>query len=216
MFENPYGDPYTGLKKLPENLSGWHGNDDLFARLIDEVVPTLVIEVGSWYGQSTITMAKHLKARHGSAKLIAVDTWLGAIEFIGAGGERDLLLKNGYPQAYYQFLSNVLHNAVQDVVIPFPQTSLIAARYFAQKQLQPELVYIDASHEYEDVKADLEAYWPLVRKGGVMFGDDFDTNWPGVMQAVKEFAAQKNLDYTIEGSTPFWVIRKKGELAESG
>jgi len=52
-------------------------------------------------------------------------------------------------------------------------------------------IYIDGSHEYEDVKADL-AYWiPKVKKGGYICGHDFslDDNWKweGVHGAVCEF-----------------------------
>ena len=60
-------------------------------------------------------------------------------------------------------------------------------------------VYIDADHRYEAVRDDLRAWFPKVRKGGVMSGHDyinFSTTFPsgeytyGVKQAVKEFCAE--------------------------
>ena len=47
-----------------------------------------------------------------------------------------------------------------------------------------DYVYIDAGHTYEDVKSDIEAWWPKVALGGMLAGHDF---WNGgVVQAVME------------------------------
>ena len=55
-------------------------------------------------------------------------------------------------------------------------------------------VYIDADHSYGAVKRDLEAYYPLVKSGGLLAGDDYglDDRWfgQGVTRAVDEFAAR--------------------------
>lgn len=48
------------------------------------------------------------------------------------------------------------------------------------------MVYVDGSHAYRDVLRDLHDYWPLVREGGALFGDDI--TWPSVSRAVSEFA----------------------------
>ena len=195
---------YEGLELLDENLTGWHGTNPIFEKLIKETNPTHIIEVGAWLGQSTINMAKVLKRDNRDCKITTVDTWLGALEFIGSNkSDRNLMKKNGYPQVYYQFLSNVVHNEVEDYINPFPSTSLIAARYFQKNNIKADLIYIDASHDYEDVVADLNAYWPLVKDGGIMFGDDFDIGaWPGVVQAVNEFSDK------IKEEDKFWILKK--------
>lgn len=58
-------------------------------------------------------------------------------------------------------------------------------------------VYIDANHQYEFVKSDLEAYYPLVKPGGFLCGDDYgEQGWweVGVEDAVDEFVAEKGLE----------------------
>lgn len=205
---------YDGFDPLPENLRGWHGNDPLFAELIEEVQPKLIIEVGSWLGQSAINMAQIVKRLQLDCKIICVDTWLGALEFIdkAEGTDWDLMRKNGYPQVYYQFLSNVVHHGCQDIIIPFPQTSLIAARYFKAAGVSADLIYIDGSHDYDDVLNDLNAYWPLLNDKGIIFGDDFDRNcWPDVVEAVYTFSQLVDYDGAVEDNNNFWWIKRNKE-----
>ena len=60
-------------------------------------------------------------------------------------------------------------------------------------------VYLDADHRYESVAADIAAWWPKVRPGGVLAGHDFvfDGDFEGgrfgVMSAVLEFAAREGV-----------------------
>jgi hypothetical protein len=54
-----------------------------------------------------------------------------------------------------------------------------------------DFVYIDAIHTYEACIADIKAWWPLVRPGGILAGHDYkekktDVKY-GVIKAVKEF-----------------------------
>lgn len=49
-----------------------------------------------------------------------------------------------------------------------------------------DIVYIDADHKYDSVKADIQAWLPAIRKGGYISGHDYCAPWPGVMQAVDE------------------------------
>ena len=97
-----------------------------------------------------------------------------------------------YPSVYYTFLSNVVHAGAQEYVLPCPMTSSTAALFFRQKRLRPDLIHIDASHEYADVAADLRHWWPLVRPGGALVGDDYQV-FRDVEKAVKEFAGARSL-----------------------
>lgn len=54
-----------------------------------------------------------------------------------------------------------------------------------------DLVYLDAGHSYDCVKRDLEAWFPKLKKGGVMAGHDYLNTAYGVKQAVLEFCKGK-------------------------
>jgi hypothetical protein len=60
--------------------------------------------------------------------------------------------------------------------------SVRASERFADRSL--DLVFIDASHLYEDVRDDIRAWRPKVRAGGVLAGHDL--HFPGVRRAVDE------------------------------
>ena len=62
--------------------------------------------------------------------------------------------------------------------------SIEAARLFKNEIF--DYVYIDASHDYEDVKLDLQAWWPKVAIGGMLAGHDFCSE--GVYKAACEFS----------------------------
>jgi hypothetical protein len=53
----------------------------------------------------------------------------------------------------------------------YKQRSLEAVNSFEDESL--DFVFIDANHKYEYVKADLEAWYPKVRQGGIIAGDDY-------------------------------------------
>src|SRR4029434_8614820 len=110
-------------------------------------------------------------------QVVCIDTWLGALEFWTdqTDSERyvSLGLRHGYPTVYYQFLANVCHHGLQDRIIPFPQTSSIAALWFRYYGILADLIYLDASHEEEDVYHDVCHYWELLAGNGVLFGDDY-------------------------------------------
>jgi hypothetical protein len=200
---------YNEFTLLPEDTSGWNGNSEVFVKLITEIKPKTIIEVGSWKGQSAINMGKTTKELELGTTIHCVDTWLGAIEFwssLKETEERNLLLRNGYPQIYYQFLSNVIHNGLQDTILPFPNTSENGFRYFRDIKLTADLIYIDASHEEEDVYKDVNNYFTLLNAGGIIFGDDY-VSWVDVKKSIDRFVKEKNLTLEVLENN-FWVIKK--------
>lgn len=54
-----------------------------------------------------------------------------------------------------------------------------------------DFIYIDGDHGYEQVKRDLEHYFPLLSLRGIFAGDDY--HYASVKQAVDEFAHERGL-----------------------
>ena len=67
------------------------------------------------------------------------------------------------------------------------------------------LFFIDGDHSYEGCKADIEAWLPKLREGGVMAGHDYEhPQFPGVKKSVDEI-----FDEVEVFSDMVWLIRKK-------
>jgi hypothetical protein len=208
--------PYSGFsyQNYTQDLQGWGSHDPIFSQVIQAIAPSLILEVGSWKGTSAIHMVDLLKKYHPSPDqnftIVCIDTWLGAIEHIDDSIEFGIekYRQHGYPHLYDQFLANVMYANHQDWIVPFPNTSLIAARFLRKQQIQADLIYIDASHEEEDVYADVTNYWQLLRSGGIMFGDDWDAGalGYGVICAVNRFVKEKGLNLQVQGNK--WLVQK--------
>lgn len=196
------------------DLQGWTdpGFEATIESLLDDATTAVsVIEVGSWKGKSTVLMADAIKRRGCRGSIVCVDTWLGAPEFWTWGlADPDrggsLVKRNGYPSVFYTFTRNVKALGHHDIVSPLPLSSVAAASVLAYHAITADLVYIDASHEYESVLADIRAYLPLLRPGGVVFGDDYAPDrWPGVVRAVDEIARETGKFLDIRGHV--WILR---------
>ena len=93
-----------------------------------------------------------------------------------------------------------------DFIVPMPQVSTAAAEILCRLGITAGIVHLDASHGYEDILRDTEAYWPLVDPGGFLVGDDYGEAWVGVTRAADEFAARLGTELVIEA--PKWIVQK--------
>lgn len=84
--------------------------------------------------------------------------------------------------------------------------SLSASKIIVDEEL--DFAYIDASHSYIDVLADIHAWWPKIRNGGMLCGHDYCDRWPGVMQSVDEFSNGREL-HTKDWD--WWILKISDE-----
>ena len=176
---------------------GWNGHKakPLFEKLIKKTKPSLIIEVGTWKGQSTMEMGKILRDNNIDCTIICVDTWLGSIEhrFSKTSAHNiSSYTKHGWPNLYYQFLANVIHSGLEKYIVPLPSTSLMGADYFYTKSVKADLIYIDAAHDAFNVFHDVHNYYQLLRnENSIIFGDD--AKHPPVIEGVNQFMKHNDM-----------------------
>ena len=67
-----------------------------------------------------------------------------------------------------------------------------------------DMIFIDADHSYEAVLADLRAWWPKLKPGGLFCGHD--VNEHGVVKALREFSAEIGREVVVEAGT-IWSVK---------
>lgn len=147
-------------------IFGWMSEEELTWLAEHASTCNTIVEVGSYHGRSTVAMAAN-----SSAQIWAVDTWGGPVT---AGAQIQV------DNADFQAFSNNtrLHPNIHAV----RNTSIAAAVNFTELA---DMIFLDASHAYEDVAADIAAWRLKARPGGILCGHDYGT-WPGVGRAVDE------------------------------
>lgn len=147
--------------------------------------PCIVVEIGVYMGRSTIFLGQTLKESGKAFTYHAVDHFLGSVEHQEDLQKRKINL-------YEKFVCNIGNAGLIDDIIVHPEASHEAVELFADQYF--DFIFIDASHDYENAKADIQLWLPKLKVGGMLAGDDWVKGWPGIQQAVKEI-----LDYTTYG-----------------
>ena len=161
---------------LPFDNHGWFGW--FHKAMMDVVLPSdanVIIEMGSWLGLSTRFMLSQTPAT-----IIAIDHWKGDKSIFSATDDE---INNKIPTLYEAFLSNCWE--YRERLVPMKTTTITGLQELHDLGIKPDFIYLDASHQYEDAKADLDEVWrlfPDVRLGG----DDYGGKWDGVKRAVDE------------------------------
>lgn len=185
-------EPFEGAVDLSRaDAQGWGSDHPYLTRAIDELRPSLIVEVGVWKGGSVMTMANRLRELGLDGAVIAIDTWLGAYEhWLTGDWLSHLAFERGYPTIFQTFRANIVAANLQDYVVPMPLDSINAGHVLRHHGMQADVIHIDGAHDYQAVLADLQQWWSLLRPGGVLIGDDYHPSgpvWPGVRQAFNEF-----------------------------
>ncbi len=178
------------------------------ARLLKRVLgpqTKLLVELGSWLGKSARFM---LRAAPG-ATIICIDHWRGSAEHHAPrqpiGGTWKCPTEwadvNGkLPRLHETFLRNMW--PWRDRVVPLRGDTVTGLRELGRLRLAPDLVYIDAGHGYENVRADLRTALELFPAARIA-GDDW-IYFEGVRRAVGELAQARGLEIVCEENA--WML----------
>ena len=152
-------------------IRGWPHHIVKILELLESFQPKRCVEIGTYCGASAIPIAKSIRAWNGT--LTCVDPWV----------DKAIM---------WECVENICANHVSDTVLLFPTESVKAATTWQGPVV--DFLYIDGDHSYEAVKADLNAWWPHLRPGALLCGDDYDDPLsPGVARAWNEFEREHGI-----------------------
>ena len=166
----------------------------VYDRMIKEFDNAKFVEIGVWRGQSVCYAAVEIINKSKNITIDAVDTWEGSPE--EELGQKDGTELTG--TLYETFLKNI--EPVKHIINPVRMDSVLASSKYEDGSL--DFVFIDGSHLYDAVKADIEAWLPKVKVGGYLGGHDYGNHHEplnGVKQAVDERFGEN-----IETYNPGW------------
>jgi hypothetical protein len=183
----------------------WFTYQELYSNMVDYFPDNaLFVEIGSWKGRSTSYMAVEIHNSEKNIKFDCVDTWDGSEEHSDPNScwfQPELV--NDKNWLYRIFLENT--KPVNHIINPIRTTSLEAAQYYKNRSI--DFVFIDAAHDYENVKADLNAWYPKVKKGGFIGGHDYP-GFSGVVLAVNEFFMTERSNAALNLKDNYWWHKK--------
>jgi hypothetical protein len=152
----------------------WFNYQDVYKRIIESVPEGgHIVEVGAWKGASTSYLA--VEAQHKKMRIDVVDTWVGSEEH----KEMNEIIENSL---FGTFIDNM--RPLINLINPIRTDSVSASKMYSDESL--DAIFIDADHGYESVKADILAWMPKVKTGGILAGHDYIRTHNGVIQAVDE------------------------------
>jgi MMP 1-O-methyltransferase len=152
------------VKELIKDVPGWLSDEE--GEALYELARActgrgVIVEIGSWKGKSTICLGLGSRAGN-SVEIFAVD-----------------------PHADYrhgEFKENIERAGIADLVTPVKGLSQTVVDGFREPI---ELLFVDGSHEEDDVREDFEKWVPKVVEGGIVAFHD--TTWhAGVRRVVAE------------------------------
>lgn len=152
---------------------------------------SVFVEVGSWKGRSISFFLVEMINQNKQFCTFCIDTWKGSeehthMECINANSLYDIFLKNTEP--------------VKDNFSRIRMPSVQAAAFFPKQSIT--VAFIDAAHDYESVKADILAWLPKIRKGGLLIGHDYLHE--GVKTAVHEIFG--DAVKTTDATQNCWIV----------
>ena len=160
-----------------------------------------ICELGVFEGENFMRMIDHQPRI-----AVAVDSWVED----GNAGRND----SGYDQQKLDTQYETFTKIVRDrpFVQIYREYTFDAVRHFPDEYF--DLIYIDADHTYEGCSRDINDWFPKIKKGKFLIGDDFSNGTAPntgvrfeVIKAVEEFCKDNKLTF-YELHQDGWAIIK--------
>lgn len=191
------GDKNNKIKSHAD-ITGWFDFQDIYDLAVGKAKNgDSFLEVGCFMGKSTAYLFEKIKE---SGKTISV--WVIDIFDAECDHHRDLINENG-GGTLLQIFDNYMWE------LGFCPIKLIGDSKAMVNKLKDDffqMIFIDAAHDYESVKADLNNFYPKLKSGGIFAGHDYGEKSCGVGQAVDEFVKENNLKLDV--MTASWILIK--------
>lgn len=184
------------MEHFYQNIPGWFSFIDIYRDAVARATHHAhFVEIGAAWGRSAAFMAVEIINSQKNIRFDVIDSWQGS-------GQHD----NDEHVRHLSLAERFLHytRPVAHIIKPIKSDSLSASALYADNTL--DFVFIDASHEYTDVVADIKAWLPKVKPQGILAGDDY--NWAGVNQAVGEVLGRDRVTFNENRSWPSWIYKK--------
>jgi predicted O-methyltransferase YrrM len=167
------------MKHNYQKLQGWFNMEQQYLYLLDKCPDGgLFVELGCFKGKSTSFIVTEIINRKSKVNFVTVDSFVGATDSLDIN---ENLAYIGISNIEKDFLHNTKH--LTEYFVTIKAFSHEAAANFEDGSV--DCLFIDAGHSYEAVKADIAAWLPKMKKGGIISGHDYNA-WEGVKKAVTE------------------------------
>jgi glycosyltransferase involved in cell wall biosynthesis len=148
-----------------ESSDAWVGHIPFAAWLVQTIKPSIIVELGTFSGNSYLAFGQSVKENKLTTKCYAVDTWYGD-EHGGFYGEEIYHALNEYHEKRYSNFSRLLRMTFDE-----------ASSYFAERSI--DLLHIDGLHTYAAVKHDFETWLPKLTPHAVVILHDINVHERG-------------------------------------
>jgi hypothetical protein len=190
------------MNHICKNIQGWCNFYDLYNSIIDRLPQNFFFaEVGVWKGHSLAYFTVECINKNKQGTIYAIDHWKGSAEHHNPSDPSyEPILANNPDGLYHHFLENI--KPIQEYITVMRQSSEEASKVIPNGSL--DAIFIDASHEYDDVLHDLSLWISKIKNNGIFCGHDYD--WLSVRTAVQDFAKINNLK-VYPTSSSCWLLK---------
>jgi hypothetical protein len=188
----------------PGGIGNWSGHLPFANDLIAETKPSIIVELGTHYGESYFGFCQAVTENNIACSCYAVDTWMGG-PHSGDYDESVLEEVSTYNSAHYGSFSYLLRATFDEAAANFSDESI-------------DILHMDGLHTYEAVSHDFHNWIGKVKPGGVVLFHDVMARHAdfGVWRFWEELAKS----YHCFAFTHNWglgVFRKPGgNIADNG